>query len=170
MITAQRRRTTREILNPSELLDRVPPFDYGAEKAVVGSLLVDDRHAKEVMAILTPDDFHGLATRTVYECMAELFQKKKPIDVLTVHECLQRSGRLPDSGGYAFFATLVNDTPIAAHARYYAEIVAAKSRTRDVIHLGLDLVRLGYLEMDTPEQLILKAATEIAKLRKRVTR
>jgi len=50
----------------SEILDRLPPHNLDAEKAVLGSVLLDPNLCDDVVVILRPDDFYADAHRKLY--------------------------------------------------------------------------------------------------------
>jgi replicative DNA helicase len=59
--------------------------------------------------------------------------------VVTVSEQLERRGRLTDAGGLAYLGTLAGDTPTAANARSYAQIVRERALLRRLIEAGREI-------------------------------
>ena len=60
--------------------------------------------------------------------MIELFERREPVDVVTVAEALERSEELEAIGGRAYLSSLSNQTPTAVHVEQYARIVERKAR------------------------------------------
>src|SRR6187402_23203 len=106
---------------------RTPPHSVEAEQAVLGGLLLDTQAWDQVGDSVNAEDFYRSDHRLIFEAIAELVVESKPIDVLTVSERLDRLGRLQDIGGLAYLSTLVRDTPTAANARAYAQIVRERA-------------------------------------------
>jgi replicative DNA helicase len=123
----------------TELL-RTPPHSRESEQAVLGGLLLDTQAWDHVGDSVNADDFYGPDHRLIFEAIAELVAESKPVDVLTVSERLDRRGKLQDIGGLAYLSTLVRDTPTAANARAYAQIVRERALLRALISAGNEIV------------------------------
>jgi replicative DNA helicase len=68
---------------------RVPPHNSEAEQAVLGSLLIDKEAISEVSELITPDYFYEDINRDIYQAMLDLFEERKPIDILTLTTILK---------------------------------------------------------------------------------
>ena len=119
---------------------RTPPHSVEAEQAVLGGLLLDTQAWDQVGDNVNAEDFYRHDHRLIFEAIAELVAESKPIDVLTVSERLDRLGKLQDIGGLAYLSTLVRDTPTAANARAYAQIVRERALLRSLISAGNEIV------------------------------
>jgi len=119
-------------------MDRLqtPPHSREAEQAVLGGLLLDTQAWDQVGDAVGPDDFYSPDHRLIFEAIADLVVESKPIDVVTVSERLGTRGKLADVGGLAYLSTLVRDTPTAANARAYAQIVREKALLRSLVSAG----------------------------------
>jgi replicative DNA helicase len=115
----------RKPSNASEL--RTPPFSEEAEQAVLGGLMLDRAAWDNVGDVITADDFFRPDHKLIFESIAALAGEAQPCDPVTVSEHLQRLGKLADAGGLAYLGTLTRDTPGAANARAYAEIVKVRA-------------------------------------------
>ncbi|HTU60649.1 MAG TPA: DnaB-like helicase N-terminal domain-containing protein, partial [Polyangiales bacterium] len=72
---------------------RVPPNDVYAEKAVLGSILLENSVLDLVLDVpLTPDDFYADANAQIFATMLELFKAGTAIDTLTVRAHLLSCG------------------------------------------------------------------------------
>jgi replicative DNA helicase len=119
----------------TELL-RTPPHSVEAEQAVIGGLLLDTAAWDQVGDSVTADDFYRFDHRLIFEAIADLVTESKALDVVTVSEQLDRKGKLADAGGLAYLSTLVRDTPTAANARAYAQIVRERALLRSLVSAG----------------------------------
>src|SRR5262245_39535384 len=119
-------------------MDRLqtPPHSVEAEQAVLGGLLLDTQAWDQVGDRIGGEDFYRPDHRLIFEAIADLVAVSKPIDVVTVSERLDSRGKLADVGGLAYLSTLVRDTPTAANARAYAQIVREKSLLRSLVSAG----------------------------------
>lgn len=111
----------------------VPPHSVEAEQSVLGSLLLENRSLDQASDILIDSDFYRHEHRLIFGAASGLVQAGKPADVVTVFERLQSRGQADDAGGLEYINALAQSVPSAANMRRYAEIVADRSRQRDVI-------------------------------------
>ena len=126
------------------MIDRLPPQSNEAEQSVLGSILIDRDAVIEVAEFLKPDDFYRQAHAKVYAVMLDLFERREPIDIVTVSEALERDEDLESIGGRAYLGTLSNATPTAVHATQYARIVERKAVLRNLIGAAGRIAGIGY--------------------------
>lgn len=125
----------------SEILDRLPPQSLEAERAVLGSILLDPQMCDDVALILRPDDFYADANQKLYRSLLAMHDEGKRIDVTLLVERLKLAGDFEAIGGAAYLAEVAQSVPYAANATYYAEIVRAKSTVRELIHASTEILR-----------------------------
>jgi replicative DNA helicase len=128
----------------------VPPHSVEAEQSVLGALLIDGHAWDQVADIVTADDFYRPDHRLIFEALAELVATSRPGDVVTVSEQLERRGRLVDAGGLAYLGTLARDTPTAANARSYAQIVRERSLLRSLVDAGREIASSVFSDEGLP--------------------
>jgi replicative DNA helicase len=119
-------------------MDRLqtPPHSVEAEQAVLGGLLLDTQAWDQVGDSVGAEDFYRPDHRLIFDAIADLVTESKPVDVVTVSERLASRGKLDEVGGLGYLSTLVRDTPTAANARAYAQIVREKSLLRSLVSAG----------------------------------
>jgi replicative DNA helicase len=115
---------------------RTPPHSEEAEQAVLGGLMLDKNAWDQVGDVIVPDHFFRPDHQLIFESIASLASEAQPCDPVTVSEHLQRLGKLNDVGGLAYLGTLTRDTPGAANARAYAEIVKERALLRELVSAG----------------------------------
>ena len=127
-------------------IDRLPPQSIEAEQSVLGALLIDRDAVTEVAEVLRPDDFYRSHHGSIYAAVLELFERREPVDIVTVSEVLERKGDLEAVGGSAYLASLINLTPTAVNATHYARIVERKAVLRNLIGAAGRIAAIGYDE------------------------
>jgi replicative DNA helicase len=127
-------------------IDRLPPQSIEAEQSVLGSLLIDKDAIVEVADVLRPDDFYRAHHGTIYRAIVELYEKREPVDIVTVAEVLERLGQLEAVGGSAYLASLMNLTPTAVNVGHYARLVERKAILRNLIGAAGRIAAIGYDE------------------------
>jgi len=125
---------------------RMPPQNVDAERSVLGSILLDKEAIIKVADILNPEDFYEDRNGMIYDAMVKLFEKRKPIDIVTLSESLEIIDQIKVIGGSSYLAELVNSTPSAANIIYYAQITRDKAVLRRLIVAADDITQLGYSE------------------------
>jgi replicative DNA helicase len=125
----------------SEILDRLPPQNLDAERAVLGSLLLDPLLCDEVVLQLRPDDFYSDANRRIYTHIVGLHDEGGRVDMTLLVERLRSKGDFEAVGGAAYLAEVAQSVPVAAHALYYAAIVREKATLRELIHASTEILR-----------------------------
>ena len=142
-------------------IDRLPPQSIEAEQSVIGALLIDRDAVIEVADFLRPQDFYRQANATVYEAILELYERREPVDIVTVSEALERRDALESVGGSAYLTSLINLTPTAVNAVYYGRIVERKSVLRNLIGAAGKIAAIGYDDSADVSEAIDKAEQEL---------
>jgi replicative DNA helicase len=140
---------------------KIPPQSIEAEQSVLGSLLMDKDAIIKVADILRTDDFYREDHAIIYGCILKLFEKRKPIDVVTLTDELEKEKKLTKVGGAAYLATLVNSVPTSAHVATYASIVHQKATLRRLISAAATITELGFDESSDLETILDKAESTL---------
>lgn len=140
---------------------KLPPQNLDAEKSLLGAILIEEEVLADATEIVRPADFYDKNHGIIFASMLRLFEKHKPVDLLTLTEELQKKGELEVIGGSAYLTDLTNYVPTAAHAEAYAEMVAQKAVRRRLIKASADITELGYDESTTTQELLEKAEAEL---------
>ena len=141
-------------------IERIPPHSEGAEKSVLGSLLIDKESYFKVSDIVKPDDFYYPAHKEIYEAMLDLASTGQPIDIVTVTEARVRRKGLETAGGRAYVSSLSQEVPTTANAADYAKLVAEKAVLRRLISAAADITEKSYAE-DLESKLVLDHAEQV---------
>lgn len=126
------------------LIDRIPPQNLEAEMALLGSILVDREIMPAVSEIVRAQDFYAHVHESIFQAIAQLYDRGEPCDKITVGEELNRRGILEKVGGLSYLSSLMNTVQTAASATYYAKIVREKATLRGLIHAGTVISQIGF--------------------------
>lgn len=140
---------------------RMPPQNVEAEMSALGSLMLDKDAIYKIVDFLSVKDFYKPIHQEIYEAMLDLFNKREPIDVLSVTNRLREKGKLEEIGGSSYLTSLVNIVPTASHVAHYASIVRRKRLLRDLIEASHYITQLGYKESEDVEDIIDEAEQKI---------
>lgn len=150
--------------------NQMPPQAIEMEESILGAILMHADAILYVLDILAADDFYQRKNGLIYDMMLELFNKKEPIDLLTVSHKLERNQQLDTVGGEEYLAYLVDLMPSSAHLSHYAKMVKTKSTLRKLISVGSSIVELGFQEeqelddvLDRAEQSVFQVSQKVVK-------
>lgn len=139
------------------LLGKIPPQNTEAEAAVLGAILVNKEAMDKVSDVVTADDFYRHDHQTIFRAILRLYDRRAPIDLVTLTNELESVNQIDQVGGAAYLAQLVNSVPTAIHVAHYGEIVKQKAVLRRILGAGQKIAQLGY-EEDKPVQEVLDEA------------
>ena len=143
---------------------RVMPNSIDAEKAVLGSMLLDKEATATAIEMLDKDDFYSKAYGIVFECMVELFNEGKPIDLVLIQNKLIEKQVPPDITGLDFFRGIMDSVPTSANIKNYSKIVKDKSNLRKLIKVSQEIVNDCYAGEKSEDELFAKTENDIYKL------
>ena len=78
------------------------PHNLEAERALLGSMLIDKGACDEIVNLALPRDFYADNNRKIYEGMKYLQDNNKPVDATTVTTYLMDKGILEEVGGVEY--------------------------------------------------------------------
>jgi replicative DNA helicase len=137
--------------------ERVPPHNFEAEQALLGSMFLSIEAAESSMGVVGADDFYRPAHAKIYSAMHHLYNRGEPVDAVTVADRLEATGELEEVGGKPYLLTITNVVPTAANAPHYADIVRRTSTLRSLINAATHIAALGYSGPDDLDEVIEQA-------------
>jgi replicative DNA helicase len=153
-------------------LDRVPPQNIDAERAVLGAMLIADggREAiPRVIEVLGDDSagnvFYREAHRKIYSAILSLFEKAEPADLITVTRELERTGDLEKVGGVPYLDEMIESVPTAANVEYYARMVKDEALRRHLIYTSAQIYNESFDDSEEIELLLDRAERAILDIR-----
>ena len=109
---------------PSSVSEKSVPQNLEAERALLGSILLDNGALNLAVEALSKDDFFSEAHRIMFEKMIEISERNRTIDLVTLSEELSKDGLLEKAGGAAYLAAMTDGVPIgSASVTEYSRIV-----------------------------------------------
>nr|WP_248628873.1 replicative DNA helicase [Enterococcus cecorum] len=134
--------------------DNVPPQDIEAEQAVLGAIFLDADALVEAMAVIEPQDFYRRAHQIVFRSMIALNDRNENIDIITLKSQIESENTLEDVGGISYLTELSQVTPTASGVAHYAKIVKDKSTLRELIQAATKIVKEGYSQEGSVEEIV----------------
>lgn len=147
--------------------DRVPPYNEDAERAVLGSVLLNPNSVGTALEILRgkPEEiFYFPAHQFIYEAILSLYQEARPIDAIVLKERLFADGHLEEAGGIAYIADLTSVVPTSANIVHYANIVLEKSLLRRLISACTGVIGEAFEAPADAQSLLDRAEGELFKI------
>lgn len=123
---------------------KLPPQDLEAEQSVLGALMLDKDAIVSVADILSPTDFYKKSHSLIYGAIQKLWERREPIDILSVTAELKRTEELKEIGGSSYLTELINSVPTAAHVGHYAKVVKEKHILRDLINASAEITEEAF--------------------------
>ncbi len=151
-------------MNDEIQLDRVPPNQLEAEQAVLSAVILDNDALVTVMEMLDPEDFYLGSHQELFKCMQEMFEAGKPVDLVTLADHLQASGKLETIGGFTAISDLSGRVSTAANISYWANIVKNKSLLRKFITETTSLITEAYQEPEEVEEFLDRASGKVMEV------
>lgn len=121
------------------------PHSAEAEEAVIGSVLINPNTYHEV-SWLKGEDFYIHRNGFIWEAFGNLVRSGAQVDMVTVSEELDRSGKLEEVGGFSAIMMYETRTPSSLNVCDYAQIVKSHSHRRAGIALANKLAAAAYDE------------------------
>lgn len=140
---------------------KVPPQNIDAERSVLGALMLDKDAIIKIANLIRLGDFYKDDHNKIYEAMVELYEKREPIDVLSLSNRLEEKGQLEKIGGSSYLTSLVNTIPSSSNIVHYAKVVQKKSTLRKLIEAASRIVEMGYNESEDVEKILDEAEQKL---------
>jgi replicative DNA helicase len=105
----------------------------------------------------------------IYACMIALYDRREPIDVITLTEELKKKEAYEKVGGGAYISLLASMVPTAAHVVRYAKIVKDHFTKRELISSANRIEEMAFSPttdvptvLDSAEQMVFRLSQESA--------
>lgn len=108
--------------------------------------------------------FYDLRHQAIYDTLVEMYDSKKPIDLITLQENLKLKNQLDAVGGIPYLSALPDAVPSAANLEYYIEIVREKYVLRKMIQTCTGVVGRVYEHEGKVDGLLDEVERDILKI------
>jgi len=133
---------------------RVPPQNIEAEQSILGALLIDKDAIVSVAEFLKPEHFYLDTHAQIFKAMLALYERRQPIDLVTLTDELKKQDLYEAIGGTAYLTQLANLVPTAANIGYYAQIAKDHSTKRELIRTSGKISELCFDEKGDVKDLL----------------
>lgn len=122
----------------------VLPNNLEAEQALLGCLLIDNETQTEILDRLSEEDFYQESHKLIIGAMKAVFNARKPVDIVTLADELEKAGMLEKAGGMKYITELATATLTVANYRTYLDIVKRDSVNRRLIRAAQNIAENAY--------------------------
>ena len=133
---------------------REMPNAPDAERAILGSMMMDNKAILDAMEILSPDDFYNKAHALMYESILELNNEGAEIDGVTLQDRMRQKGAVPEVANLEFITRILESVAISSNAKEYAHIIKEKSKLRQIIRVSREAEEQAISGVDNAENVI----------------
>jgi replicative DNA helicase len=146
--------------------DRLPPHSIQAEMCLIGSLMLDKSAVPIIRGIVDRESFYQADHQIIFDVIIDMFDKKAPLDPVTLFEELGMRQLAEEVGGAKYLGLCLNTVPSAAHVEYYAKIIREKAMLRHLISLSNECLRDAYAPhlIDSPAEMLMKFSEKAMKV------
>ena len=116
------------------------PTNVGAERAILGAILLNNSAYNEAAQHLKPDNFSLDAHRRIYSRIVDLAESSRPIDMITLVEELEQHKELEAVGTVAYVSELIDGVLERPSIAHYIKIVRDKALLRGLIHTATSAI------------------------------
>jgi replicative DNA helicase len=141
---------------------RIPPSAIESEESLIGAMLLSAEAVSVAYETVQAEDFYRPLHGQIFGAIMALTHAGEPVDYVTVQAKLQERGAVAIE--LAVLSSLQMNTPSAANAQHYAEIVRDKAQQRRLIAVGGEIVDDSYVATDDVVGLIDEAERKINQI------
>jgi replicative DNA helicase len=150
----------------STVTEKSLPHNLDAERAFLGSILLDNDALNVVSGTVSPNDLFAESHRLIFQKIIGLFEKSQTVDVVSLAEELTKAGVLDKAGGAAYLAALSDGVPVGDYSFVgnYARIIKEKSILRRLINASSNVISRALEASEDTEVLIDDAQKQIFEI------
>jgi replicative DNA helicase len=138
---------------------RIPPSAIEAEESLIGAMLLSQEAVSIAYETVQAEDFYRPLHGQIFSSIIALANAGEPVDYVTVQAKLQERGAIAVE--LALLSSLQMNTPSAANAQHYAELVREKAQQRRLISVAGEIVDEAYIATEDVVGLIDEAERKI---------
>jgi replicative DNA helicase len=127
--------------------DQQPPQDVGAERSLLGALMMAPKAIPFVVDQLTTNDFYEPRHGAIFTAIVAVHDAGQRPDVITISERLAAGGDLERCGGAHYLYEVYQGAVTAANIDYYVEIITSKAVLRRTIETAVRIHDLAHRDV-----------------------
>ena len=104
-------------------------YNEEAEKALIGSAMIDNEAFDLVCDIISAEDFYLKKNETIWQSIVRLQAQGSPADLIVINEDLRSRGVLAQVGTQ-YLMDIIDTVRCSAHVVAYAKIVSKLAQSR----------------------------------------
>jgi replicative DNA helicase len=144
----------------------LPPSDIDAEKALLGSILLNSQILQDVADKLHSEYFYDPRHQIIYTAMIELWSSNKPIDIISTLDHIKNS---PLKKGETaidkeFILDLVSKTSLSTSHEHTSILIKDKFILRTIIQVGDTIKNQAYQQRESSHEILDKAQKELFEI------
>lgn len=120
------------------------PNNQEAEQAVIGSMFLSKYALDKACETLTKDSFYNNNNAIIFDCIKNMNDQKKPIDLTTLTTELKNKNLINEIGGVEYLSEILESVPTAANVEYYIKLVEDAAVLRRLIDVSTDITTNAY--------------------------
>ena len=136
------------------LLERPLPSSPDTERAILGSILLDNSLIAQAVELLRPENFYVPSHRRIFMAMIALFERGSEINHVLIGEELRRDSSLEAAGGMLFLSNLAYGLPHVTSVAPYAKVVRGKHLLRQLVKVANKITAEALEEEDEPQNIL----------------
>ena len=143
-------------------MSRQMPHSIDIEQAVLGAQMMYASSVREAVDFgLSPQDFYEERHVRIFECILEIANEGKTVDITTVTSRLEDKNRLSFVGGVDYLFELTQKATSSAGTRHHIEIVTEKAHARRLIMAAQEIAEQGLNQEQSLDDYISEAEKTI---------
>ena len=143
------------------LIKKIPPHSVEAERAVIGSMMMDKDAILVSSEILSAEDFYQGQYGELFTALVELYRSGVATDLVTLQNKLREMDTVPELSSTEFLANLTLSVPTSANIKHYADIVHEKAVLRRLIQTTEKVSNTCYLDNEPLEDILDRTEKEV---------
>ena len=161
-------------------IDRVPPQNMDAERAVLGAMLIPETGRQTIAKVakilgnftqypFSNGMFYKEGHNKIYKAITEINAAGTIADLLTVTQQLEQNGDLEVIGGLSYLVEIMDSVPTVTNAEYYAEMVKELFQRRSLIYSSAEIYNNGFDSSISLTDMLSKAKENIFAIQESTT-
>lgn len=137
-----------------EAIKRIPPHNVEAERAVIGSMIMDADAILIASEMLTADEFYQGQYGIIFATLSEMYKTGIGADIVTLQDKLREKEVPPELTSVEFIGGLIGSVPTSANIKRYAGIVHEKAILRRLIQVTERISNMCYMDKQPVSEIL----------------